>query len=1183
MSGFKIRILTAGPHVVNDLGITLDSAGAAPVTEDHTSLPPQDVARSADLLALIASDDILIVDTRDDSDTTIMSRADSTEAVSNHNDTHFGVTGGRFGPADDPTATFTDSYVLEYDAGTDTWDPVPHEHLFAGQGDTIGEIIAGMGIDGTDTTFNYTASDKFLVGQGIQDETYYDGDTDFLNGAFFGGTAGYVVSDTITLSDGSVVTVDAVAAGVVTAFTVTTSGETVVTEGVALTQTSTSGVGTGFTLTPEARNTTPGSIEWSADDVWLRNTGDTLDSGTLTIASGAAVDFPTGSTITIAGDVTEASIQTPAGGFDDPDDLINKEYVDSLAGGFDYKESVRVSTTPADGDILAVSFGSGTYTPAGGPEGTGEFTGIDLSAGTGDTIDGLNFTGTSSTGLVVGDRVLIKDQTDAKQNGIYEITAEAAGVVTLTRATDQDGSPASEVSGGNTTFVEDTTAINGSSVNSNTRWSVIGDGDLTLNTDDIDWTQTGGDGSTADGIGISRFGNILDLDVDDLATATIDTADSIAFHDAAGGTPESSGSITRKTTVALFLSDLDIVSGITSNGLIRRTADDTYEQIAIVEDTTAGLEGANVVNGGVGDTGNIEIGLDIQNLAVRSDAVDTSDRVAVWNSTSGSNEYYTIGEIAGAVSASDSFSTWARTGNGSGASLVADSSADTVTIDGGIGINLTFTPASDTMSIAFSNDGMANTAVVAADTVPFFDADNSGEPEFRSWTDIISDLGLLTSGNQAVFTTVAGDSGGPAVADTNTDTLNLIGATSGGITTVASDAPETVTFGLTGIDLATGAATLAPADFIFVNDSADTATTLAQKYTFTDMITDLGLLTGTNQVVFTSVTGDTGTATADDNADSLALEGATFGGITTVATDGPELVTFGLTPIDLTTGAATLELSDFIVVSDAADTATTLALKYTFTDVVEDLDIVHGITSNGIIVRTGSDTYASRSIVESTTAGQEGGQVNNGDGVSGNIEIGVDINNLGNSADDLAATDEAIIFDGTNNVSMTGQQIADGVVNILNLDNGLGFSTINGQEILTFDDPTRASKTLSIDSNNYTYSDNSLSDGSWIEIGNAVDTDAGHIMPFNGTLVGITAMSENPGAGNTYEIDLFINGALSTAGIATLTGAGVDTDVDMTLNIDFAQGDRLRLQVDQTAGTGTMQDTVVDLIVRWRA
>lgn len=88
-----------------------------------------------------------------------------------------------------------------------------------------------------------------------QDETDFDGVGD--NGTFTGGT-GYAGGNTITMSDGTVITVDTVSGGVVTEFTVTsksTSGGTI--PNAVLTQSSTSGGGTGFTLTLGDDNETP--------------------------------------------------------------------------------------------------------------------------------------------------------------------------------------------------------------------------------------------------------------------------------------------------------------------------------------------------------------------------------------------------------------------------------------------------------------------------------------------------------------------------------------------------------------------------------------------------------------------------------------------------------------------------------------------------------------------------------------------------------------------------------------------------------------------------------------------------------------------------------------------------------------------------------------------------------------
>lgn len=50
--------------------------------------------------------------------------------------------------------------------------------------------------------------------------------------------------------------------------------------------------------------------------------------------------------------------------------------------------------------------------------------------------------------------------------------------------------------------------------------------------------------------------------------------------------------------------------------------------------------------------------------------------------------------------------------------------------------------------------------------------------------------------------------------------------------------------------------------------------------------------------------------------------------------------------------------------------------------------------SNGILVRTGLDTLVARSVVTQVAAGNEGILVTNGSGVSGNIELGLEIVNL---------------------------------------------------------------------------------------------------------------------------------------------------------------------------------------------
>jgi len=104
----------------------------------------------------------------------------------------------------------------------------------------------------------------------------------------------------------------------------------------------------------------------------------------------------------------------PSGG----SDAANKDYVDALANGLDWKASVRVATTAAG--TLATDFENG------------------------DTIDGVV--------LATGDRILIKDQTAGSENGIYIVNATGAP----TRSADADVS--AEVTSGMSCLVSEGTA-----------------------------------------------------------------------------------------------------------------------------------------------------------------------------------------------------------------------------------------------------------------------------------------------------------------------------------------------------------------------------------------------------------------------------------------------------------------------------------------------------------------------------------------------------------------------------------------------------------------------------------------------------------------------------------------------------------------------------------------------------
>ena len=119
-----------------------------------------------------------------------------------------------------------------------------------------------------------------------QDETDYDGTGDngsFVGGDGAGGTA-YSGADTITLNDGTVITVDSVDGnGDVVTFDITTPPTNSFPSGTIRTQTSTSGTGTGFTLTPGDNNETAAGTG-ATFEVTIQSDLITVVGGTFTVA-----------------------------------------------------------------------------------------------------------------------------------------------------------------------------------------------------------------------------------------------------------------------------------------------------------------------------------------------------------------------------------------------------------------------------------------------------------------------------------------------------------------------------------------------------------------------------------------------------------------------------------------------------------------------------------------------------------------------------------------------------------------------------------------------------------------------------------------------------------------------------------------------------------------------------------
>jgi hypothetical protein len=179
------------------------------------------------------------------------------------------------------------------------------------------------------------------------------------------------------------------------------------------------------------------------------------------------------------GTVTVPSGYKDRAGFTD-NSLANKAYVDSVSQGLDVKNSVEAATTTN----LSATYSNGT---AG--------VGATLTFGSAvTTLDGYT--------LVNGDRILVKDQTNAFENGIYTRTSSTV----FTRAIDADTS--SDLSGGVFVFVEQGTA------NGDNGYVFTHNGAPTIGTTNLPVSQFSGAGQITAGAALTKSGNQLDVAVD---------------------------------------------------------------------------------------------------------------------------------------------------------------------------------------------------------------------------------------------------------------------------------------------------------------------------------------------------------------------------------------------------------------------------------------------------------------------------------------------------------------------------------------------------------------------------------------------------------------------------------------------------------------------------------------------
>ena len=201
-------------------------------------------------------------------------------------------------------------------------------------------------------------------------------------------------------------------------------------------------------------------------------TGSTVLSASPTLTGTANV-----AALTSSGNVIVGGTLTLSGAPSSDLQAATKGYVDATATGLDVKASCRVASTAN----------------------------IVLATGTALTIDGVV--------TVAGDRVLVKDQSTASQNGIYVVAAGA-----WSRSTDADTS--AEVTAGMFTFVSEGT------VNADSGWVLTTNDVIVLGTTALGFAQFSGAGQITAGDGLTKSGNTLNVVTANAARIVVN-ADSI--------------------------------------------------------------------------------------------------------------------------------------------------------------------------------------------------------------------------------------------------------------------------------------------------------------------------------------------------------------------------------------------------------------------------------------------------------------------------------------------------------------------------------------------------------------------------------------------------------------------------------------------------------------------------------
>jgi len=367
-----------------------------------------------------------------------------------------------------------------------------------------------------------------------------------------------------------------------------------------------------------------------------------------------------------------------------------KQYVDSLAAGLSPKTSCDVATTAN----LTATYDNG----ASGVGATLTNSGAQAAL----EIDGVT--------VSVGDRVLVKDQSDQTENGIYEVTDAGSGATDwiLTRTSDYDSS--TEVVSGTYTIITFGT------VNSTNLFVMTTSGTITIGSSNIVWSAFNSAANITAGTGLTKVGNTINLDTP-VTAANGGTGVSNSNTITLGGDIVTAGDFTTSGANALTLTTTGSTNvTLPTSGTLITSSVTSLPNLATVNTITSGTWNADIIAPAFGGTGvnnsssTITIGGNLEFIGAFTTDITVTGNTAVTLPTSGTI-FSTADSTLNALNSYDTNGLITQTATDTFTGRTITGTTDEIDVSNGDGVS-----GNPTLSISATYSGQASIDTVGTIT-----------------------------------------------------------------------------------------------------------------------------------------------------------------------------------------------------------------------------------------------------------------------------------------------------------------------------------------------------------------------------------------------------------------------------------------------------------------------------------